>query len=815
LIPPFFRRAKGVCNIKECSLSLLCGVLFPVNKEELLRMGNIFTGAKALLLSCLLGAVCVLGAAQVESVKFEQKGSAPIAEELLRHNVRLRKGITYTREILDDDIRSLYKTGNFSDVQARTDYADRQNVRITFILKLKERVAKVEIKGNKKFKTQELSKLITIAEGGLLNSAELRKSAAALRKFYFDRGYRDATVTPVFVPQGNDTVVIFNIDEKLRLKVGEVKFEGVTVFSQMELRNSLVNAYSYMNWIPLLNDYLNFGLLNREELPADQARLREKYYDKGYLDFKVVELVQTPDPKNPEYVNLTFKVREGKPYTVGSITITGNGVFKKEVLEKHLRLKGKSVYSLSAERASAQALTRLYETIGHDEVRCQAVRLPDPEKRIVDLRFDLTEGRKFTVRDVLISGNTATRDKVIRRELVIQPGDPVDRNRVEISRRRLLGMGYFTKVEADTVNADSADEKVVRFKVEEKMRRYNFRLAAGVSDINNLFGMVEASIDNFDIANPKGWFYGGGQRARIQGILGVENAGFNIDFVEPWFLDHPIRFETSAYLNTTIYDNWDETRTGGKFSFQRKIFDDFTTIAAGYKFEVIHMDEFDSKIKPYVKANDLAGTFLVSQPSIMLSRDTRDSIIDPTEGYNINFFGAISPEWLGSSSSYYRLELKGSYYKSFFDKFLVAMVGFRMGTVSGFGGDEDEIPLFERYYLGGSNSLRGFEYRSVGPTFNKENVGGLSMLTMTAEVSHAIWGPIRGAVFCDAGGAWDRAYEIDFSKFNIGAGYGFRVKLPYLNVPLRLDFAFPLLNNQEGAANKLRLHFNVGAGFSI
>ena len=419
------------------------------------------------------------------------------------------------------------------------------------------------------------------------------------------------------------------------------------------------------------------------------------------------------------------------------------------------------------------------------------------------------------VRDVLISGNTATKDKVIRRELVIQPGDPVDRNRVEISRQRLLGMGYFTKVEADTVNADTPDEKVVRFNVEEKMRRYNFRLAAGVSDINSLFGMVEASVDNFDITNPKGWFYGGGQRARVQGILGVENAGFNVDFVEPWFLDRPIRFETSAYMNTTIYDNWDDKRVGGRFSFQRKIFDDFTTIAAGYKFEVVEIDHVDSRIKPYVKAYDLDGTFLVSQPSIMISRDTRDSLMDPTEGYNINFFGSISPDWLGSSSSYYRLELKGSYYKSFFDKFLIAMVGFRMGTVGGFGGDEDKIPLFERYYLGGSNSLRGFDYRSVGPSFNKENVGGLSMLTMTAEVSHAIWGPVRGAIFCDAGGAWDRAYEIDFSKFNIGAGYGFRVKLPYLNVPLRLDFAFPLLNRQEGASNKLRIHFNVGAGFSI
>lgn len=777
-------------------------------------MSSFFEKLKtALLVPALITAGALL-AAEIGTVKFEQKGSSPLDVELLRHNVRLRPGVTYTREILDEDVRSLYRTGNFADVQAVTDYPDRKHVNVTFHLRLKERVAKIEIRGNKKFKTGDLGKLITLPEGGLLNSAELRKSTAALRKFYQERGYRDAVVTPVFVPRGNDTVVIFQIDEKLRLKVGAVKFEGAKLFSQYELRHSLANAFSLMNYFPFINDYLNFGLFNRHELAADRARLREKYYEKGYLDFKIVKIDQQPDPQKPEYVNLTFTVEEGEPYTVGKVRFSGNLIFKEEVLRKYVKLQENKTFVLSRETETVNALTRLYETIGHAEVRCRALRLPDPEKKSVDVEFRIEEGRKFMVRDVLISGNTATKDKVIRRELVIQPGDPVDRNRVEISRRRLLGMGYFTKVEADTVNAESADEKVVRFKVEEKTRRYNFRLAAGVSDVNSFFGMAEASIDNFDIANPKGWFYGGGQRFRLQGILGVENSGFNLDFVEPWFMDQPIRFESSAYLNTTEFDNWNEWRVGARVSFQRKIFDDFTTVALGYKYDVVRVYDVHRKVRPYVKKYDLDGISLVSQPSFMIGRDTRDSLLEPTQGYNINFFSSITPEALGSSATYYRMELKGSYYMSFFDKFLIASVGAKIGTVSTFGG-HDEVPLFERYYLGGGNSIRGFDYRSVGPTYNKENVGGLTMLLLTAELSHAIWGPIRGAFFCDAGGAWDSAYEIDFSKFNIGAGYGFRVKVPYLNVPLRLDIAYPFLNNQKGVSNKVRLHFNVGAGFSI
>ena len=339
-------------------------------------MKSIFGTMKLLLLLFAATAAFMLSAASVVgSVKFEQKGSGPVAEELLRHNVRLRPGAAYTRELLDEDIRSLYRTGNFADVQAVTDYPDRSRVNVTFHLRLKERISKIEIKGNKKFSKGDLGKLITIPEGGLLNSVELRKSAAALRKFYHDRGYRDATVTPLFVPQGNDTAVVFQIDEKLRLKVGEVTFEGVKLFSHYELRHSIANAFSYMNYVPFVNDYLNFGLFDRHELTKDRARLREKYHDKGYLDFKIVDIVQTPDPKDPEYVNLHFKVEEGKPYTVEKITFSGNNIYNEKVLAPYVKLKSKTPFSLAAESATVNGITRLYETIGHAEIRCRAIRL--------------------------------------------------------------------------------------------------------------------------------------------------------------------------------------------------------------------------------------------------------------------------------------------------------------------------------------------------------------------------------------------------------------------------------------------------------
>ena len=766
-----------------------------------------------------LTAVCLTlavssGAVEVNKITFQQKGDSRLSEVQLSSQVKLHPGVQYTRESLDADIKRLHATGNFADVTAEVLPAGKDRVDVVFTVFPRPRIEKIQFSGNAKFPSHELGREITLAEGAILNDLALRESIAKLRKFYRDRGYRDVVIPPPAVVPGKDgsVTVTIKIEEHLRLKVHDVKFEGATVFSQFDLRHSIATRFSYLNYLPFVNDYLNQGLLDRPELELDKARLRDKYHDAGYLDFKIVKIDLAPLKDDPEYVDVTFHITEGKPYTVGKVEVAGVTVFKHGEAANRVRLKTGDTFSREKEEATARSISSLYETLGYCDVSCRPVRTEDFEKKTVDLKFDVGEGRKYHVRDVIIVGNTATKDKVIRRELAIQPGDPVDRNRIAVSRQRLLGMGYFTKVDAAAVNADALDEKDVRISVQEKDSRYQFRIGAGASDVNSVFAMAEISSDNFDVLNPKDWFYGGGQRLRIRGIYGFENAGLNVDFVEPWLFDLPIRFELSGYMNLTEYDNWDEWRVGGRTSLQRKIFDDFTTVAVGYKFEVVRINDVSCRLKDYFRRNDLDGTFRVSQPSISISRDTRDSLTDPTEGYNVNLFASVTPKALGSSADYYRLEAKGSYYISFFERAIVAMVGARIGTVACFNRNED-VPVFERYFLGGSGSLRGFDYRSVSPTYNRENIGGQSMLLVTSEVTHPIWGPIRGAAFIDIGNAWGNSYSFGFGGINMGAGYGLRIKIPQLNVPIKLDLAYPILNNQDASSDKLRIHFNVGFTF--
>ena len=520
----------------------------------------------------------------------------------------------------------------------------------------------------------------------------------------------------------------------------------------------------------------------------------------------------TPLEDDPEYVDITFTVKEGEPYKVGKVSVVGNELFPAEELLALVTLKEGETFKLSQEQDSGQAMAQKYERLGYCDVICHPVRSADFSNRSVDVVYEISEGRKYFVRGVVISGNTDTKTKVILRELAIQEGDPVDRTRIDVSRQRLLGMGYFKQVETAVVNAEALDEKDVHFKVEENDTRYQFRIGAGISDVNSFFGRAEISTNNFDLFNPGNWFYGGGQRMRIQGLLGVDAAGFNVDFVEPWMFDLPLRFEISGYMNENQYDNWDEKRVGGRMSLQRKVFDDFTTVTFAYKFEVVRVVNPSNRLKDYMHSEDLTGTFRVSQPSLSITRDTRDSLLNPTEGYYLNFTGAISPKIFGSSSDYYRLEAKGSYHCNFFDKAIIAMVGAKFGTVSDFSPSND-VPVFERYFLGGGDSLRGFDYRSIGPVRNGETVGGQTMLLLTAEVSHPIWGPLRGAFFVDAGGVWHNPYSVAFNDFNIGAGWGIRLNLPQINLPIRLDIAYPIWNNQPNQRSKVRLHFDVGFSF--
>ncbi|MDD3155298.1 MAG: outer membrane protein assembly factor BamA [Victivallaceae bacterium] len=758
-------------------------------------------GARILFLLTVLAAFLPGAfAGRVAALRFEQTGAVKLPEEQLRMLVKPRVGSEYNFADRDADIKRLYRSGYFSDVVLETERGSGDTITLIYKLRLKPRVNSVVLDGNVKFKTRELKKLVTVVPDAPLNDTALRESAQKIREFYRSKGYRSATVTPDYQSAGPDRVdVVFRISEHLRLRVDHVTFEGNKLFGNWKLKYAIATRYNP------LSKFFDMGLLDREELSLDRARLRDLYHEEGYLDFKVDKLEVSQQPDDPEFVDLKFVLDEGAPYKTGQSKITGNTVFKTEEILPVLALRKDQTFRLSLEEQSRKAIVSMYETLGHADVTVRAIRTPDYETHTVGIEYQITEGRKYAIRDIVISGNLITKDKVIRRELAIQPGDPLDPQRVEASKNRLMGMGYFEKVNANAVNADAVDEKDVLINVEEK-RFFSFKVGAGFSDYNSLAGMAEISNNNFDLFAPGKFFTGGGQRLRLQGMYGIERAGFNLDFTEPWLFDIPLRLDVSGYLNQLVYDNWTEERLGVRVGLTKKFFDDFTSATLGYKFERVWVKDMKWYASPALRQQE-TGQF-VSHFSLLLERDTRDSMLEPTSGYYLSALGAMAPSIIGSTNSFYRVELKGSMYYPLFDKAIILMLGGRLGVVDGFG-SSDGVPIFERYFLGGGDSLRGFPYRQVSPNdASGIPMGGSTMMLVTGEISHPIWNFIRGAVFSDIGNVWEKAY--DFGSVNIGVGYGLRIKVPYLNAPIRVDLAYPILNNQDGVPSRLRVHFNMG-----
>ena len=741
-------------------------------------------------------------AAEIGKIEYLQSGDYKFQDTMLDFYMQSKPGGQFSQKMLNDDIKRLSATGSFADIVAESKKQADGKVNITLKISARPRVKKIIFSGNQKLKTKNLQKEVSLAIDMPLNDNKLRVSVNKLRSLYKSNGYNEALISSQLKDVGNGWIeVVFQIKENLKLKVDNVTFDGATVYSQWNLKNSIANRHSYLSWL------LNYGLFDKGELKNDKLRLRELYWNKGYLDFKVEKITVVPDSKNPEYVNITFYIYEGKPYKINTISIAGNKLYPAQELMPLLGIQGGAVFDKLQLNQAKNNISAKYEEQGYADFSCRVTRLPNFEEHTVDLDFMIKEGRKFFVQDVNISGNRLTKDKVIRRELAIQPGDPLDKNRIEASKNRLMGMGYFKKVDTVTVGTNNPGEKNVNFQVEEK-ETFEFKIGGGFSDSNSLVGMVQLSNSNFDITNPKNYFYGGGQRFRVQGMFGIDRSNFNVDFSEPWLFDIPLRWDISGYWNMVEYDHWTERRIGVKTSLTKRFYDDFTSAAIGYKFENVRVyDVDDDKSK---EMRDSETRDWVSQFSVLLNRDTRDSLTEPTSGYQISTLGAVSPKLAGSSHNFYRLEAKGVYYKSFFEKAIISRLAGKVGTVSSFD-RTDSVPIYERYFLGGGNSLRGFEYRRVSPTDNQEdNIGGESMALLSLEVTHPIWKFIRGAVFVDAGYVGSNSFCFSMNQINVGAGYGLRIKVPYLNAPVNLDLAYPIVNNQDDYSSKMRFHFNMG-----
>ncbi len=424
---------------------------------------------------------------------------------------------------------------------------------------------------------------------------------------------------------------------------------------------------------------------------------------------------------------------------------------------------------------------------------------------VVDLTYTISEGSRSFVERVNISGNTRTKDKVLRREILILPGDIFNTVRVETSKTRLENLGYFEKVDTYPEDTGIPGRKDLLVQVQEK-RTGALNFGAGFSSIESLIGFVELTQGNFDLLNfPT--FTGAGQKFRLRIQTGTQSQNYLLSLTDPYFLDQRLSLGGDIFYHEASFLSveYDQRNYGFTIDARRPLLP-FLALNLNYRLEEIDIFNLAFDASPTIVAE--AGNHLKSQVGAILNYDTRDSVFLTRHGHRV-VLTRFSPAVFSAATS--KPMASTSRPRSIFSFPTTSsshLIG-GVGVVSTWG-NGTSVPIFDRLYLGGANNLRGFDFRDVGPKdVNGEPIGGNTSARITVEVTMPIIPRIRGAVFYDTG--YVNADSYDFGTQHIASDVGVGVRLDLPIGPLKIDYGIPL--QKDNNTNGPKIQFSVGYQF--
>ena len=743
----------------------------------------------------------------IKQIEVKHVGPPAASDELVRSNIRVKVGDNPTRTAIDDDVRNLYSTGYFYNIRvAQENLAD--GIKLVYVVQGKLTLTDIRFDGNKELSTAKLRKKVTSKVGNPLDEQKLFTDAQEIKKYYQKQGFQKTEVTYEVVPNeatGRGTVT-FKVAEAPKIRIASVNFDNATAFPENKLRKTIKTRKRwFMSWLT------GSGTLKDEQLEDDREKLADFYRENGYIDFEIKE-VKT-EKVNERKVALHFDVFEGRQYKTGNISLKGNSIFKSEDITTRLKMNSGSNFTPGGLTKDLDAIRDFYGEKGYIDTDVSARKTPNVETGNMDIVYQIEEKDKSYLEKIEIKGNVKTKDKVIRRELAVSPGEVFDMVGVKLSKKRLEGLDYFSKVDTQNEPTDVPNRKNLVIGVEEK-NTGNFTVGAGFSSVDSIVGFAELSQGNFDLFNPP-YFTGGGQKFRLRTQIGTERQDYQMSFIEPWFLDRKLALGVDLYHRDLgfLSDVYDQTQTGARLSLTRALGSDFLIGSVSYTIENVGIDITDrANASPTIL--DEEGNRLVSKIGTSIAYDTRNSTFLPNGGQRTELLTELAGGPLGADTDYFRVEMKTAwYFKGFAEGHVLELSG-RTGVVQNYG-SSDRVPLFDRWFLGGMYSLRGFKYREVGPKDGTgEPLGGETYWFGSAEYSIPIIDRLRGAFFYDAGMVYRSAFRYTQDIYNTGmyndnVGIGLRLNLPI--GPLRLDYGIPITHDPSNGGSG---RFNFGVGYT-
>jgi outer membrane protein insertion porin family len=786
-------------------------------------------GALGCVFACFLAVPAsaqVLAGPQLKvlSIIVSNVGPQTVGEALVRANIRIKEGDIYNRNSVDDDVRNLYTTGFFLTVQVQEERLP-EGLRLLYLVQPRLKITDILFTGNKKFSTSKLQKKVTSKVGDPLDEKKLFSDAQEIKKLYEKSGYPKTKVEFPITPdeRSGRATVTFEITESPKVRISDVVFDGATAFTQRKLRKQIkTRRHWWLSWLT------QSGTLKDDQLEDDKEKLAEFYREAGYVDFELKEVQQVQSA--PRRVILHFVISEGRQYKVGQLGFKGVTLFPTNDILAKLKMGVGQTFTPKGLHTDTGIIQDIYGTKGYIDARIIPRKHPNTQTGTMDLVYEVVENDKSYIEKIEIKGNTKTKDRVIRRELSVSPGEVFDMVRVKRSADRLRGLNYFedqfgVDTQPETTDVPSRRNLVVT--VREKTTG-NFQIGAGFTSIDALIGFVEVTQGNFDLFNPPG-FQGAGQKARLRVQIGTERKDAVLTFIEPWFLERKLEFNTELYhreLNfLSEHDTYSENTTGMRLGFVKALGTELLRGGVSYTLENVDIELNDNLHGPITVPRGIppvltnvpanvseeiareAGRRLVSKVGTSLIYDTTDSYMLPSRGTRTEARAELAGGPFGGDVNFYKLEFKhAQYIKGFYEGHMLELGG-RTGVAEAYNGDID-VPLFDRFFLGGLDSLRGYKYRDIGPHDEfDEPLGGDTYWFATAEYSVPIIERVRFAVFYDIGMVYAKPYYWNFGEYADNWGVGIRLLLPI--GPLRLDYGVPI-HNSSGKAGSGRFQFSAG-----
>lgn len=738
----------------------------------------------------------------VSSVQIQ--GLSQVSEQLVRSQLEVQPGQAYNPRAVARDIRRLYDLGHFSHIEANADPVG-DGVVITYVFQEKRIIDEIKIIGNDKVRTRQIQGVLSWSKGDSFVPDAYDEERDAILRLYASKGFPNATVDINVEEIGTNRVrITYAIKEGRKARISSISVEGNTIFSDREIKKMLKTKRSW---------WFVGGKYDEQVFESDLQKIIDEYGNKGRLEAEIVstEVVASPDSKG---LDIVITLSEGPEYRVETLQTAENFVYDNDEIFGIIKVHTGDVHDKGQVEADAKLIEKGYMDAGYVNAHVVPQVTLDRDKKTTHVVHRVTEGDLKYIEEIKITGNTVTKDEVIRRELLVKPGERFDGPAIEASRNRLENTRYYENINLNLEDPRDDDPFANLLVDVDEAKTGEFSFGAGYSTEEGLGGFLQLRLDNFDLKN---WptFSGGGQQFTGRVSIGEVRNEYSLSFTDPELFGYPVAGGLDVFNESYEYRegaDYTERSRGAQIRLGKQL-SPFVTARTALRYRDIDISDISFFANPALQRERGGSTTISSIWGI--NRNTVDLRFDPSTGARHDLEFEVAG--LGGDNEFLKLQHDSQWYWTL-DANKKWVLSFRTREgIAGEYGSSDFVPISDRFFAGGTTTVRGYDQQDIGPKVRrfiffgeKDAIGGDLRLVQNLEVKYKIGKRFRLYSFVDAGGVWEDTGDFDFGDMRYSAGIGTGIEIPRLG-PIRIDYAVPL--NPDDDQGNGRWHLQSGFRF--